>query len=50
MEKKGSSLVKEIKNLSPGEQFWGKYLILEKSIRKIKDGRDITNLKVGDTT
>lgn len=50
MEKKGASLIKDIRNMSQGEQLWGKYLVLEKNIRKIKDGRDITNLKVGDAT
>lgn len=50
MEKKGPFTVKELRNLSPGTQFWGKYLILDKNQRKIKDGRDIINLKLGDTT
>jgi 3'-5' exoribonuclease len=50
LEKKGPFTVKELRSLSPGTQFWGKYLILDKNQRKIKDGRDIINLKVGDTT
>lgn len=50
MEKKGPFTVKELRTLAPGTQFWGKYLILDKNQRKIKDGRDIINLKLGDTT
>jgi 3'-5' exoribonuclease len=50
LEKKGPFTVKELRSLSPGTQFWGKYLILDKNQRKIKDGRDIINLKLGDTT
>lgn len=50
MDKKGPFTVKELKNLSTGTQFWGKYLILEKVQRKIKDGRDIINLKLGDAS
>ncbi len=50
MEKKGPFTVKELRTLSPGTQFWGKYLILDKNQRKIKDGRDIINLKLGDHT
>lgn len=50
MEKKGPFTIKELRTLSPGTQFWGKYLILDKNQRKIKDGRDIINLKLGDTT
>lgn len=50
MEKKGPFTIKELRSLSPGTQFWGKYLVLDKNQRKIKDGRDIINLKLGDTT
>ncbi|MBP8819617.1 MAG: HD domain-containing protein [Syntrophomonadaceae bacterium] len=50
MEKRGPFTIKELRTLSPGTQFWGKYLILDKNQRKIKDGRDIINLKLGDTT
>lgn len=50
MDKKGPYTVKELKNLSTGTQFWGKYLILEKTSRKIKDGRDLINLRLGDSS
>jgi 3'-5' exoribonuclease len=50
LDKKGPFTIKELKSLSTGTQFWGKFLILEKTQRKIKDGRDIINLKLGDAT
>lgn len=50
MDKKGPFTIKELKSLSTGTQFWGKFLILEKTQRKIKDGRDIINLKLGDAS
>ncbi|NLB52699.1 MAG: HD domain-containing protein [Syntrophomonadaceae bacterium] len=50
MDKKGPFTVKELKALSPGKQIWGKYLILEKVTRKTKEGKDLTNLKIGDST
>lgn len=50
MNKKGPFTVNEIKSLSPGTQFWGKYLIIEKIIRKTKDGREIIDLKIGDSS
>ena len=50
MEKKGPYTVRELKNLSPGTQFWGKYLILGKNLRKTRDGREITDLRIGDST
>lgn len=50
MEKKGPYLVKELKSLASGTQLWGKYLILEKTGRKTKDGREIIELKIGDQT
>lgn len=50
MDKKGPFLVKEIKTLSPGRQIWGKFLVLEKVHRKTKDGKEVTNLRVGDNT
>lgn len=50
MDKKGPFTIKELKSLATGTQFWGKFLILEKTQRKIKDGRDLINLKLGDTS
>jgi len=50
LDKKGPFTIKELKNLSTGTQFWGKFLIVEKTQRKIKDGRDIINLKLGDAS
>ncbi|NLG32888.1 MAG: HD domain-containing protein [Syntrophomonadaceae bacterium] len=50
MERKGPYLVKELKTLQPGVQIWGKYLILEKVQRKTKDGREVINLTVCDST
>lgn len=31
-------------------QIWGKYLVLEKVQRKTKDGKDIINLRIGDSS
>lgn len=50
MEKKGPFTIQELKALPSGSQLWGKYLVLEKNQRKTKDGRDIINLKLGDST
>lgn len=50
MDKKGPFTIKEIKGLSPGRQIWGKFLVLEKVSRKTKEGKDITNLKIGDSS
>ncbi len=50
MEKKGPYTIEELKALSPGTQFWGKYIILSKSARKTRDARDIIDLRVGDST
>ncbi len=50
MERKGPYLIKELKSLASGAQLWGKYLILEKTQRKTKDGREIVELKIGDQT
>lgn len=50
MEKKGPYTVKEIKGLAPGQQIWGKYIILEKVTRKTKDGKDLINIKIGDNS
>jgi 3'-5' exoribonuclease len=47
---KGPLTVAEIKNLQPGLQFWGKYLISEKVSRKTREGKNITNLKLCDKT
>lgn len=47
---KGPFVIKEIKALSPGQQVWGKYLVLEKVHKKTKDGKDMYNLKIGDGT
>jgi 3'-5' exoribonuclease len=48
VEKKGPYTIKELKGLAPGQQIWGKYLIVEKVTRKTKDGKDLTNIKIGD--
>lgn len=50
MDKKGPFKINELKSLSPGAQIWGKYLIVEKYTRKTKDGREIIDLKVGDSS
>jgi 3'-5' exoribonuclease len=50
LDKKGPYTIQELKSLTVGTQFWGRFLILEKTQRKIKDGRDLINLKLGDTT
>jgi 3'-5' exoribonuclease len=50
LEKKGPFTIEELKALPTGSQLWGKYLVLEKNQRKTKDGRDIINLKLGDST
>ncbi len=50
MEKKGPFLIKELKGLNPGTQVWGKYLVLEKVQRKTKDGKDLINLSLGDSS
>jgi 3'-5' exoribonuclease len=50
LSKKGPFTIQELKALPTGSQLWGKYLVLEKNQRKTKDGRDIINLKLGDST
>lgn len=50
MEKKGPFTIQELKALPTGSQLWGKYLVLDKNQRKTKDGRDIINLRLGDST
>lgn len=47
---KGPFTIKEIKTLSPGQQVWGKFLVLEKVHRKTKDGKDMYNFKIGDAS
>lgn len=47
---KGPFIIKDIKALSPGQQVWGKFLILEKMHKKTKDGKDMYNLTIGDTS
>jgi len=36
--------------LTPGQQIFGKYLLLDKLRRKTKDGKDMYNIKLGDST
>lgn len=48
MEKKGPFTIQELRQMQPGNQIWGKYLVTEKTTRKTKEGKTITNLKIGD--
>ncbi|NLW91835.1 MAG: HD domain-containing protein [Syntrophomonadaceae bacterium] len=48
MDKKGPYTVAQMKALPAGSQGWGKFLVLEKTQRRIKDGREVINLKIGD--
>lgn len=48
MENKGPYTIKELKTLSPGDQIWGKYLIIQSNHRRTKDGKDIRNLILSD--
>lgn len=50
MNNKGPLSIKELKALSPGEQIWGKYLLLEVNRRRTKDGKEMYNIKLSDTT
>ncbi len=50
MERKGPLTVKEIKGMTPGQQVFGKYLLLSKLHRKTKDGKDMYNIRLGDST
>ena len=50
MNNKGPFLVKELKAMSPGQQIFGKYLLLDKLHRKTKDGKDMYNIKLGDAS
>ncbi|MEA1962300.1 MAG: HD domain-containing protein [Bacillota bacterium] len=50
MEQKGPLIIKEANNVGQGQQFHGKYLILDKVHRRTKDGKEIDNLKLGDAS
>ncbi|MBO8157961.1 HD domain-containing protein [Thermosyntropha sp.] len=50
MDKRGPYVVKDIKKMAQGAQVWGKFLITEKNNRKTKDGREVVNLRIGDST
>lgn len=49
MDKKGPYTVTQLRALPTGSQGWGKFLVLEKTQRRIKDGREVINLKIGDS-
>ena len=36
--------------MTPGQQIFGKYLLLDKLHRKTKDGKDMYNIKLGDAS
>jgi 3'-5' exoribonuclease len=48
LQNKGPFTIKEMKALPAGTQFWGKYLVQDKSIRKTREGKNITHLKISD--
>jgi 3'-5' exoribonuclease len=48
LKNKGPFTIKEIKGLPAGTQFWGKYLVKDKSIRKTREGKNITHLQISD--
>lgn len=50
MENKGPFKIKELKAMNPGQQIFGKYLLLDKLHRKTKDGKDMYNIKLGDVS
>jgi len=50
LEHKGPYLVKDLKGMNPGQQVFGKYLLLDKVHRKTKDGKDMYNIKLGDAS
>lgn len=50
MENKGPFKIKELKAMNPGQQIFGKYLLLDKLHRKTKDGKDMYNIKLGDAS
>jgi 3'-5' exoribonuclease len=41
---------KEVASLASGAQFWGKYMVAEKNQRKTRNGRDIINLRLADSS
>jgi len=45
---KGPFTVKELKNLPGGTQFWGKFLVQDKTTRKTREGKNITHLNLSD--
>jgi len=49
LDKKGPYTITQLKALPAGSQGWGKFLVLEKTQRRIKDGREVINLKIGDS-
>lgn len=50
MENKGPFTIKELRGMSPGQQVFGKYLLLDVLHRKTKDGKDMYNIKLGDAS
>lgn len=48
MNNKGPFTVKELKNLPAGTQFWGKFLVQDKTTRKTREGKNITHLNISD--
>lgn len=42
--------ITELKDVTAGEQICGKYLLYEKVLKKTKDGKDMYNMVLGDTT
>ncbi|MDR1617139.1 MAG: HD domain-containing protein [Syntrophomonadaceae bacterium] len=46
--KKGPYTISELKAFTTGQQIWGKYLLLALYKRKTRDGKDFSNLKIGD--
>jgi len=50
LDNKGPFSISQIKEFAIGKQFWGKFLVLEANQRKTRDGKDIVNLRIGDTT
>jgi 3'-5' exoribonuclease len=50
LEHKGPFLIKEIKGMNPGQQVFGKFLLIDKIYRKTKDGKDMYNIKLGDSS
>ncbi|NLN86406.1 MAG: HD domain-containing protein [Syntrophomonadaceae bacterium] len=50
MERKGPLMVKELKAMPTGQQVFGKYLLLDRLYRKTKDGKDMYNIRLGDST